>query len=406
MGAAEAMGTFVKVWRSEWAGLSRAQLAIAVSACLPKRKAVTPRVVLYWEEGHPPGSTEELEALCDVMQRNYLLPAEVEDFRRAVFAACLDRQYPELFPGEDWLHQDGLEAAAALHCQEGAGVRLDRVHLVNLTRQLHSVVSGRSGEAVDPARRRDRLAALAYLQRLLNLAHSGAGRQHVSAITYAQEAAFLDTHFDGKGPHASLTSAMARAHAIRDRAVANETPEGFWGILEVLRDARAAGETHDANDAFTVFVGVLDLGTPDQRDYARNHAAEHVAVDPSSERAMHDHNCFCRGALRDGLLGEAERHLEGFQAWEHHFGLERRYWAQAMGEFALASGRRDEASRYFETALEVARRLGDVWTEQAMLDRLEGCERPYPSASKGPAKRTGDSSRNGGSAAGIAWKSS
>jgi hypothetical protein len=99
--------------------------------------------------------------------------------------------------------------------------------------------------------------------------------------------------------------------------------------------------------------------------------------------------CLCRDALRDGLLAEAERHLDGFQAWERRRGNWRWLWARTMGSFALANGRRHEASRYFEIALEVARRLGDVWLEHEMLDRLKACEQPYPGASKRPANRTG-----------------
>ena len=96
MRPAQAMGTFLKVWRSEWAGLSRAQLAIAVSAWLTNGKRVKPGVVRWWEDGQPPGSTEELEALLQVMRTHGLTFPEVSQFRTAVFAACLDRQYPGL----------------------------------------------------------------------------------------------------------------------------------------------------------------------------------------------------------------------------------------------------------------------------------------------------------------------
>ena len=113
MNAAQAMGTFLRTWRAEWAGLSQTQLAMAVSARRPKAKPVTRDVVREWEQGQPPHSTAELEALLAVMQRHGITEWEADDFRQAVFAACSSRQYPELFPDESIAHREDVDELAA-----------------------------------------------------------------------------------------------------------------------------------------------------------------------------------------------------------------------------------------------------------------------------------------------------
>jgi hypothetical protein len=112
MKSAEAMGTFLRTWRSQWAGLSRGQLALAVSARSGKRRPVTAEVVRAWEQGQPPKSTAEFEALLTVMGRKGLTDIEVGQFRRAVFAACLDRHYPELFAAEDFAERPDVDEEA------------------------------------------------------------------------------------------------------------------------------------------------------------------------------------------------------------------------------------------------------------------------------------------------------
>ena len=112
MGPAQAMGTFLRTWRSEWAGLTRAQLAIALSAATGKGKTIKPGTIREWETGQPPKSTSELESLLQVMRRHGLTIPEVQQFRTAVFAACLDRHHPGLLGQEDLAHSPDVEAAA------------------------------------------------------------------------------------------------------------------------------------------------------------------------------------------------------------------------------------------------------------------------------------------------------
>ena len=114
------MGTFLRTWRAEWAGMSRRQLATVVSGLLNSKKTVSPTIIREWEDGQPPKTTDELEALCQVMGRNRMSGREVGAFRRTVFAACGARQYPGLF-AEGVAEDPQVEAwACAAMQREGA----------------------------------------------------------------------------------------------------------------------------------------------------------------------------------------------------------------------------------------------------------------------------------------------
>jgi len=97
MAPARSMGEFLREWREEQARLSRARVAIAINAKLPKGRQIPHDRVRRWEEGQPPNSTEELEALCQTMREHGIAPSELKQFREAVFAASAQRRYPELF---------------------------------------------------------------------------------------------------------------------------------------------------------------------------------------------------------------------------------------------------------------------------------------------------------------------
>ncbi len=145
---AMAMGTFLRVWRSEWVGLSRAQLATAVQRHINGRKRVTSGVIRWWEAGQPPSSTEELEALCLVMRAHELSAPEVEQFRSIVFAACANRQYPELFEDDDFAHSPQVAQTAAEMMNAGTGLNADagnRVPATARTEELRAALQEQAG---------------------------------------------------------------------------------------------------------------------------------------------------------------------------------------------------------------------------------------------------------------------
>ncbi len=112
MGPTRAMGTFLRVWRSEWLGISREQLAALVRGVSPKARGVTRAVVRSWEAGQPPAGTGELEALLQTMRRHRLSQPGFDQSRLAIYAACLDRRYPEEFECAEFAERPDVDEAA------------------------------------------------------------------------------------------------------------------------------------------------------------------------------------------------------------------------------------------------------------------------------------------------------
>jgi hypothetical protein len=191
---AQAMGTFLRVWRQEWAGLSREQLAIAVSARAPRAR-VTRYVVRKWEEGQPPHSTAELDALLAVMQRHGITRWEADDFREVVLVACASRQYPELFPDESIAHREDVEQFAASGGWAPHGV----VGLVACLRELDEAVRGEQRPHVDCRQARKQKAALGYLGAAIAGVHRMQARPALSGSAAAWTADHLAAHFGRRG---------------------------------------------------------------------------------------------------------------------------------------------------------------------------------------------------------------
>jgi len=139
MNPARAMGTFLRTWRAEWAHLSRAQLAVAVAARGKPRKKVTPDIIREWEDGQPPASTAELDALLQVMREHGLTNPEVGQFQTAVFAACLDRHYPDLYEGESLADRPDIDEIAEAVFREGQWPGRSGTSAVHLVAAIHEL---------------------------------------------------------------------------------------------------------------------------------------------------------------------------------------------------------------------------------------------------------------------------
>jgi hypothetical protein len=242
------MGTFLRVWRSEWAGLSRAQLGVAVSAHLPKRKALTTKVIRKWEEGQPPSSTEELEALGKVMRRHGLTNHEVSQYRTAVFAACVDRQYPGVWRREDLAcRPDVDEIACEMWRQYVSGseypLPADVVEVTVVVKELErAVLEDRSHPAGARQVRKQRAAAclLRHIEMHMH-GHGGRGRLNASAAdTIARE---LRAHFgmNGLGLGPTMT-VLAHCGWAAEAAIEDCGLPACRRLLQVSEQAEARGE--------------------------------------------------------------------------------------------------------------------------------------------------------------------
>ncbi len=373
---AMAMGTFLRVWRSEWAGLSRAQLATAVQRHVNGRKRVTSGVIRWWEAGQPPASTEELEALCLVMRAHELTAPEVEQFRSVVFAACANRQYPELFDPLDLQSETGMRAALSTAYAWRDAVPSPPVVLpVALFRQLAEGTPGTQGETVLKPDR-NRYLALYHLQCIMANRHTVAGRYEQAAA--ACEAAGgicrrlsgptgrAGAEADPTGLGWSFAAIALRRYAVC-RGVRPWSYDSAHGVIPVADSAgqssslcrqilRLAQRAHAGGDHDLALRCVVSGAQPWFLGEACSEAL-HGVYAPFVEKAdelwhsAEGQNRLFMILLGEGLVRDAERLLGRFAMWEHGTMVERCQWYQALGDLAALRGASTEAVGHYERGL-------------------------------------------------------
>jgi hypothetical protein len=207
-------------------------------------KRLKPSVIYWWEEGQPPSTTEELEALLQVMRTHGLSSPEVDQFRTAVFAACLDRQYPGLAGDEELCHRRDI-AEVIEHrlwpCRwsSPADWPISIVQSVGLMVDLErSAGVGRTRQAIAQQQ------ALAMMRAMPVGTHERAGRSPLlRADLHARSCAALRAHPQAQRPDRRLTplyleslEAYLRAHApLRSSRWAHR-------LLELSDEAAAEGK--------------------------------------------------------------------------------------------------------------------------------------------------------------------
>jgi len=382
MNPAPALGTFLKHWRSQWAGLTQAQLAMAVGAASGGRR-ITERVVRRWEEGQPPADTEELEGLLVVMRRHGLTEPEIGHVRRAIFAACLDRHYPELFASEEFAELPDVDEEAREEClrvMSGFGAQ-DIVGLV--ARQDELARAGR--ERLTPAgrgthaRRQD--AAQAYLGIALAYQHFGRGRSALAAARCDAAADLVTTHFG------EALEPMFSAHNLADRALifgfkAAPSATAIRALLAAAEAARARGDDPWGGSLLceaACYCG--QFGDAALRAEVRSAARDRIAIcrehgSPVTLGQAHRSEFWM--ACADRRLAEAEHHLALYDQYAPSDILHEVALGLCRGKLALAADTPGEAEELFEAALPLARRLGYGYYERllaAHLQRLRGGRR-------------------------------
>ena len=360
------MGTFLNTWRTSWAGLSRAQLAIAINKGLPKRRHISGWTIRRWEEGQPPSNTQELNALCDVMQQRGLWPGDRAPFQELVLAACGARQFSELFAQEGLAHRPDVDEIAELECWKAtAGWRdghyTNAVRLVVAIHDVEACLFGPDASRIHPRQRRKQQVALGLLRGALcynKMEAEGSPRAYI-AQTHSKNADFIEEHFGEGGLSYGLRPWMLRtwqawimAHKVRD-------PSGRSArrLFELAEAAEARGRPAEAAQAF---LGGLHLVGESQVDGA------YEALAKTAERHV-------RGYVPDGLVGRCGGPHDGL--------LMDMAWA------ALASGLSEEARRWLDLYHDLSEphSLEPAWYTQARewLSLEEGAATSELS-SKGP----------------------
>ena len=356
---ASAMGTFLRVWRSEWACLSRAQLANAIQLHLTGRKRVTAGVIRWWEAGQPPENAEELEALCLVMRAHDLTAPEVEQFRLSVFAACANRQYPELFVDADEAQRPDIdEAAQALWhriCPD-TGQSYPYQDIVRRVVLLDELESALSRSAVEPGderlRCRQRVAAC-FLRDMESATHTYAGRKPVELARRERSAREWLALSRGRIRSVEYERTLCQQRsALYVRGVALSETNIHTQMLELAEKAEQANRPRER--ATLVFSAARLLSVEHQEGYttlasriARELAEVEARSLPRDIAAAHYE--VCRAATLQGAVREAEIHLGSLQ---EHAGDDLHMQAAFHAAAADLSNRAGDFRTAQETALQ------------------------------------------------------
>jgi len=375
---AQAMGTFLRVWREEWASPSREQLAIAVSALAPKAK-VTKYVVREWERGQPPHSTAELEALLQVMGRDGLTRYETNDLRQVVLLACADRQYPELFDGQNlaW-REDVDEVARTAWLQRGGTDNL--VATVAGLAELEAAIAGEGRWRPGPTQLQRQQAALLCVNGTLAAFHGAAGRRGPARALSAANANLIRVWFGARGPVGDLSVLSERGGAAHHLTLASPSTATADHLLRLSGEASARDEPSVAVGAFlnaVVCFSKVGVAVHQELEATISGHLRTASVLPDCWALLADcHFELVGPALHEKLWDEADLHLEVARANYLSGGPPRRAsWYEAAGSLALSRRQFTEAHNRFQEALAIARANDLDLTERALLGKLEACER-------------------------------
>ncbi|NPV48452.1 MAG: hypothetical protein HPY69_16050 [Armatimonadetes bacterium] len=200
---AHVMGRFLRLWRAEWAGLSREQLARIISTDLGRRRRITPAIVRAWELGQPPSSTEQLMAVLATMAR-YGVPADtVMGFRETVLLAAVTRQYPGVLQYDSPLDRPDADAMAQGLLQESRrrGGRASLPLVLGLVEDLQGALAPSKGPRPNRAERQRLQVALAFARAALGMGYprGDTRREEWVARQLEANAMFIQEHFGPGG---------------------------------------------------------------------------------------------------------------------------------------------------------------------------------------------------------------
>lgn len=373
MQPSRALGTFLRYWRSEWAGLSRAQLALAAAAQC-KRKRVTEAVVRAWERGQPPADTEELDALLAVMRRHGLTEPEIGHVRRAVFAACLDRHYPELFPPEEFVELPDVDQIAGRQYDHWpwSSTADDVVKLAGELESLERTV-GRDFEPAPPdSQRRRQQVALAFTRQSMCLYCAVTARYGLAARHAAANERFLADCFGSGRPSPSLSATTLRIGVLSLAGLAAESTAPVPELLSLSHEAEARGDAVTAAAAFMAAFALIPApGFDAMREALWPEVDRHLdrlGMDPGYVANV------ISGAVADGQWARAEACASGIAPLEDGSEPIRGGWHGKMGEFAYGRGDLSEAEGHFAECLRLASMTGAGYHQVAMPHLVRMCE--------------------------------
>jgi len=392
MGPAKSMGTFLRVWRAEWAALTRAQLAIALHAASPRARGVTPRVIRRWEEGQVPGTTAELEALLTVMRRHGLTQFEVEQFRQAVFAACLDRHFSGLFPDDDFVARRDCDDLAegvwqAEVARPGAASSLALVGRVD---ELRRAVRTHTRPAAAGTQERRQEAALGHLGVVLACRHFYVGRLGAMDAQCRANADLLELRFGARGLATGPFTVEREGAGDQYLSPLGQRVTGQQASAWRDRRAGAAAMERHLNAA----LGIGDIGAAMMALGHRLVLLAHAGLSiPATEHLVDEYvrihqelgradnfNPYYNGQLflahlLAGNLDAAEKQLLPLEAYQDHPQQIAISWYWLAGKLCTRRGQTEQAASFLEKGVRLAQQRGMQHWEQYIGSDLEECRR-------------------------------
>ncbi|NPV48460.1 MAG: helix-turn-helix transcriptional regulator [Armatimonadetes bacterium] len=390
MTPSQAMGLFLRTWRAEWAKLTRAQLARLLGSELHRREAVTVASIRQWESGQPPKDLTELDALGAVMRSHALSAHEVQEFRDAVFAACLDRHYPGLLGGGNFAHQRDVDAVAA-ELFATNWMQSHYAHPVSIVAAIAELeqalgAEGRGASRVQTQRQR---IALAYLVHGLDRHHGHYGRYVAERDSAAPLASFVARHFGPRGfderlsvPALQLVGTFSAASAER---AAGGPGHAARRLLALSEEALAQGDTFAGVEAFG--AALLHPTAFDPKEYRLLIARGELLVPHmegvhvpgvQSETWWTPHSSLTLAALRAGDLPRAARHFETLLAHTDAGLAARIHLGECGALLAWQTGDRTEALACLRSLLDLLRAEGDEAYAEGVRQRIAACNAGEP----------------------------
>ncbi len=381
MKPSQTAGLFLATWRAQWARLTRQQLAIAVSAQLGRPRAVDVSLVRRWEDGQPPKTLAELDALCAVMARHGLQRHEARRFRETVFLACVDRHYPDLMADENMAYRSDLEEWAralerAAVTDPAGDADLDVVALVATLHEIDQAL-------LEPSRssriqRRQQAVAQCILRTRLACGKHTPLRLAVAADELHRAAMDVARHFGEAG----LDPWHSRSGLRRQRLWALSNFGGSVAaaeeLLELYRTAcDAAGpyviDTH-YSAALNGFVA-NHMPLPPELQGAQRRLRLAEAEDHGVTALEGFRMVLYRAAIHERDWAQAEAELETLTAWRDCDTHRQALWYECAGQLERLRGRPAEALEYYARGLETSLRWHDEFLEGVCREQLEVCER-------------------------------
>jgi len=355
-------------------------LAVRLSALCAKRKRVTADIVREWEDGQPPKSTAELDAVTEVMRRHCLSAPELEQFRQAVFAVCAARQYPELFADDGLAHRADIEEVAygiwQRHPQRPGAINI--VALVAGIEELDGALKAGLRPTHRGSLARKQAVALAYLRAALVKRHGLSNRFAQVLRATEANAQLLDSHFGpgGLGEDRYLCGLGQRLMS-EERGIGRR-PGSFGRLMALAGEAASRGHGEAARHA--IFSAMECLGDePDATvDAVRFHwegtlGRPFSLAEPADGNPWNRRHLF-RACLHAGALETAEAHLVALDGWRDDTQVRGCVWHMSAGELAMQQGRYSDALGLLRKALGMAEVGGFMRAAESAQARLAECQ--------------------------------